>query len=131
MAKLIYFDVVGDNRGNLISLEGLKNIPFEIKRVYYIYGVSDKEPRGFHAHKELKQVAFCISGSCEMLLDDGERRESVLLNNPNIGVFIGSMTWREMHNFSKDCVLVVLASEYYNEDDYIRDYDIYKKMVER
>ncbi|MBS9784588.1 MAG: FdtA/QdtA family cupin domain-containing protein [Oceanivirga sp.] len=114
---------LGDERGKLVALEGLKNIPFEIKRVYYIYGTKLNVARGFHAHKNLQQVAIAVSGSCKMLLDDGVNKEWVTLDSPNKGILINSMVWHEMHNFSEDCVLLVLASEHYDESDYIRDYD--------
>lgn len=123
LIKLIEFDQLGDARGGLISLEENKNIPFDIKRVYYIFDTKDGVARGFHAHKDLRQVAICVKGSCQFILDDGIERESVILNKPNIGLFISSMMWREMHDFSEDCVLMVLASNYYDEADYIRSYD--------
>ena len=119
LANLIHLPVLGDDRGSLIALEGNKNIPFDIKRIYYIYGVS----RGFHAHKALKQVAIAVSGSCRFILDDGIEREDILLNDPAQGLLIESFMWREMHDFSDDCVLMVLANQLYDEDDYIRNYD--------
>lgn len=123
LIKTIDFDVLGDNRGNLISLEQNKNIPFEIKRVYYIFGTASGVSRGFHAHKELKQLAVCVQGSCSVLMDNGQLKETVVLNCLSKGLIIDAMQWHEMHNFSEDCVLMVLANEYYNEDDYIRNYD--------
>jgi len=104
-----------------------KAVPFEIKRVYYIYRTAEGVSRGYHAHKKLKQVAICLSGMCRMILDDGRRRDEVWLNNPTKGLLIESMTWREMHDFSEDCVLLVLASEHYDENDYIRDYQQFIK----
>lgn len=123
LIKTIDFDVLGDNRGNLISLEQNKNIPFEIKRVYYIFGTASGVSRGFHAHKELKQLAVCVQGSCSVLMDNGQLKATVVLNCLSKGLIIDAMQWHEMHNFSEDCVLMVLANEYYNEDDYIRNYD--------
>lgn len=127
----IDFQRLGDGRGDLVALEiGMeKAVPFDIKRVYYIYRTAEGVSRGFHAHKQLKQVAICVSGSCRMVLDNGRAREEVLLNNPAKGLLIESMTWREMHDFSGDCVLLVLASEHYSEADYIRDYDIFLEKV--
>ena len=122
LEKLIFFDSMGDDRGTLISLEQNKNIPFDIKRVYYIFGTQPGVERGFHAHKNLQQAAVCVSGSCDMLLDDGHEKEIITLDSPNKGLIIGSMIWREMRNFSQDCVLLVLASDIYKESDYIRDY---------
>jgi hypothetical protein len=120
--ELKEFDSLGDDRGGLISLEENKNIPFKIKRVYYMYGTKPNERRGFHAHKELKQVAIALHGSCRFLLDDGHEKREVLLNEPNKGILIESFIWREMFDFTDDCVLLVLADAVYNEDDYIRDY---------
>ncbi|PGT82989.1 MULTISPECIES: sugar 3,4-ketoisomerase [Bacillaceae] len=127
---LINFTVIGDNRGSLISLEALKNIPFEIKRVYYIYNTINDLPRGFHAHRELKQVLICTSGSCRVVLDNGETKMEHLLNKSSQGLIVNKMVWREMYDFSEDCVLMVLASDYYDEADYIRDYGVFLQMIE-
>lgn len=121
--KLIKLDLLGDERGSLISLEQKKNIPFDIKRVYYLFGTKNGVSRGFHAHKNLQQVAICVRGSCRFILDDGQSRESIVLDSPDIGLYIDNAKWREMHEFSDDCVLMVLASDYYDESDYVRDYD--------
>ncbi|GAD28968.1 bifunctional acetyl transferase/isomerase [Photobacterium leiognathi lrivu.4.1] len=123
LIKLIEFSRLGDDRGALVSLEQNKNIPFDIKRVYYIFDTKKGVARGFHAHKDLQQVAICIKGSCRFIIDDGSQRESVLLDKANVGLLIDSMMWREMHDFSEDCVLMVIASRLYDEADYIRDYD--------
>lgn len=122
--KWIDFQSLGDERGELVALEiGMeKAVPFDIKRVYYIYRTAEGVSRGYHAHKNLKQVAISVSGQCRIVLDNGLEREDVWLNSPTRGLLIESMTWREMHNFSDDCVLLVLASEHYDESDYIRDY---------
>jgi len=122
LAKMLYFDELSDSRGGLMSLEGNKNIPFEIKRVYFIYNTSENASRGFHAHKELQQVAICISGACRFILDNGSLKEEVVLNTKYQGLFINKMLWREMHDFTSDCILMVLASAPYDESDYIRDY---------
>lgn len=129
--KWIDFQRLGDERGDLVALEiGMeKVVPFDIKRVYYIYRTAEGVSRGFHAHKRLKQVAICLSGSCRMVLDNGQKREDVLLSNPTRGLLIESMTWREMHDFSKDCVLLVLASEHYDEADYIRSYEEFVRCL--
>ena len=121
--KIIQFTEKTDGRGGLIALEELKNIPFEIKRVYYIYDTPADTSRGFHAHKQLQQVAVCVKGACSFLLDDGSERSTVRLNSPSKGLLIGNMVWREMYDFTDDCVLMVLASELYDESDYIRSYD--------
>ena len=111
-----------DTRGSLVVAEAQKNIPFDIKRVYCLYNLN-KEPRGFHAHKELQQVVVCLSGSCKFLLDNGQEKEVVDLNVKTSGIFVDKMIWHEMYNFSSDCVLMVLASDHYDEADYIRDYN--------
>ena len=120
--EIINFDIKGDERGSLISLEENKNVPFDIKRVYYIFNTVEGIRRGFHAHKKLKQVLVCVAGSCKILLDDGKSKEEVSLDNPNKGLLIESIIWREMFDFSPDCVLMVLADEVYDESDYFRDY---------
>jgi len=133
LVNWIEFQSLGDERGSLVAVEigQEKAVPFEIKRVYYIYRTEQGVSRGFHAHKDLRQVAIPAAGSCRMVLDDGHERQSVLLDNPTRGLLIESMMWREMHDFSDDCVLLVLASEHYNEDDYIRDYGSFMSLVKR
>lgn len=129
LIKFIDFPALGDERGSLVALEAEKTVPFTIKRVYYIFGTNAGVSRGFHAHKKLQQVALCITGKCRMILDDGRQRNEVWLDSPNKGLIIGDLVWREMHDFSEDCVLLVLASEHYDEDDYMRDYDEFKSQV--
>ena len=119
----INFQKHGDDRGNLVVAEYEKEIPFVVKRIYYIYGVSDDKRRGFHSHKELKQVYIAISGSLKVMLDDGKKQEIVTLNNPAKGLYIGHNVWREIYDFSNDAILLVLASEKYSEKDYIRNHD--------
>lgn len=125
----VNFPPLGDERGSLVALESEKTVPFAIKRVYYIFGTKLGVARGFHAHRNLRQVAICVTGSCLMVLDDGKTRQETLLNSPTKGLLIDDLVWREMRDFSKDCVLLVLASEHYDEDDYIRDYDEFIKQV--
>lgn len=127
--ELFSFTPNGDSRGQLIALEELKNIPFDIKRVYYMYETTAGVTRGKHAHKSLEQILICTSGSCKILLDDGKDKEVVELNKPNEGLYISNDIWREMYDFSSDAVLMVLASTYYDESDYIRDYDEFLKYV--
>lgn len=119
--------VIGDQRGSLIVLEQGCNIPFNVKRAYYIFDTKSGVSRGFHAHKRLQQVAVCVAGKCRIVLDDGKTREDFWLDSPTKGLLIRNMMWREMHDFSEDCVLVVFASELYDEADYIRDYDKFVK----
>ncbi len=129
--KLLTFDILGDERGSLVALEGNKNIPFDIKRIYYIYGTKERTIRGKHAHKDLKQIIICIHGSCTFLLDNGTTKEYVKLDSPNQGLLIKDIIWREMHYFSKDCVLVVLANKPYDEDDYLRDYNEFLNFIQK
>lgn len=113
----------GDERGSLVVVESNKNIPFDVKRLYYIYDAKPEIPRGFHAHKELSQIAFCLKGKCKMLMDNGVDKKEVWLDQPNRGLLIPPMVWHEMHDFSDDCVLLVLASNCFDESDYIRNYE--------
>ncbi|WP_421353199.1 sugar 3,4-ketoisomerase [Aeromonas taiwanensis] len=123
LIELIDFPVLGDNRGKLVAIEGNRHVPFEIKRVYYIYGTSPDVARGFHAHKQLRQVAVCLSGQCRIVMDDGSKKKDVILNSPSQALLIDRMQWHEMYDFSSDCVLMVLASDVYDESDYIRGYE--------
>lgn len=118
----IDFDPKGDERGDLVALEQEIHVPFEIKRIYYIYRTERGVSRGYHAHRNLKQIVICLNGSVNMLLDNGTVREQVLMDSPTKGLLIESVIWREMHDFSPDCVLLVIASEHFDEKDYIRDY---------
>jgi len=127
--KLIQLQSLGDERGELVSIEEQKNIPFQIKRVYYLFNTKKDVRRGFHAHKKLKQLAVVLKGSCRFLLDDGKEKKEILLNNPAQGLLIESLLWREMYDFSEDCVLMVLADTVYEESDYIRNYDEFLRMV--
>ncbi|WP_272656635.1 MULTISPECIES: FdtA/QdtA family cupin domain-containing protein [unclassified Providencia] len=125
LINTIEFKKLGDERGSLVSLEQNKNIPFDVKRVYYIFGTKEGVSRGFHAHKELRQLAVCVRGSCRFIMDDGRNKEELILDTPHKGLLIEPMQWHEMHNFSEDCIIIVLASDYYAESDYIRDYHIF------
>jgi dTDP-4-dehydrorhamnose 3,5-epimerase-like enzyme len=127
--KIIPLQAHGDDRGSLIALEEENNIPFEIKRVYYMFNTRDGVRRGLHAHRKLKQVAIAVRGSCRFVLDDGVERVEILLDNPGQGLLIDSCVWREMYDFSKDCVLMVLANSHYDESDYIRDYDDFLRIA--
>ena len=129
LVKIIEFPPLGDERGSLVALESEQSIPFDIKRVYYLFGTQQGVSRGFHAHKQLNQVAVCVTGSCRMVLDDGKQREEVWLTSSLNGVVIDPLVWHEMHDFSENCVLLVLASECYNESDYIRDFDTFLEKV--
>ncbi|MFB2679535.1 sugar 3,4-ketoisomerase [Shewanella mangrovisoli] len=129
LINIINFPVLGDGRGALVALEANRHIPFEIKRVYYIYGTAQDVARGFHAHKELKQVAICLKGSCRFVMDDGKDKQEVILATPDKGLLIDAMEWHEMYDFSEDCVLMVLADQVYEESDYIREYSKFIEAV--
>ncbi len=124
------FQQHGDERGQLVALEEQKDIPFEIKRVYYMYDTKEGVRRGYHAHKSLEQILICIHGSCKILMDNGQEKKVVSLEKPYEGLYISNNIWREMFDFSPDAVLMVLASDYYKEEDYIRNYDDFLKFVE-
>ena len=123
------FQPHGDDRGQLVALEEYKDIPFEIKRVYYMYDTSKGVIRGHHAHKSLEQILICIHGSCKIKLDNGIEQKIVPLEKPYEGLYVSNNMWREMFDFSEDAVLMVLASELYDENDYIRDYDEFLRFV--
>ncbi|APA59502.1 WxcM-like domain-containing protein [Campylobacter coli] len=127
--KILNFNVKSDSRGSLIALENLKEIPFEVKRIYYIYDTKPDFPRGAHAHKELEQVLIMMDGSCELVLNDGKDIKNIILNRPDMGIFIGKNMWREMKNFSYGAKLLVLASDFYNEKEYIRDYEEFLRNI--
>lgn len=127
--SIINFQQHGDSRGQLIALEATKEIPFLIKRVYYMYGTVEGVRRGFHAHKKLQQILICTSGSCKIHLDDGQETAEIVLNKPYVGLYVTNNMWREMYDFSEDAVLLVLASELYDEADYIRDYEKFKEFI--
>ncbi|MEE1676030.1 FdtA/QdtA family cupin domain-containing protein [Agarivorans aestuarii] len=131
LIKVLNFKPLGDDRGDLVALEELVDIPFAMKRVYYVFRTERGVSRGFHAHKNLKQVAVCVTGSCDFLLDDGTTRETITLDSSTKGILIEGIVWREMHNFSDDCVLMVIASEHYDESDYIRNYDNFLKIANK
>ena len=116
--------------GVLCVAEQNKHIPFDIKRVFYIFDLYDNLAiRGKHAHRKVEQVIFCIKGSFELLLDDGINKQKFVLNKPNEGLFIGTYVWNLLTNFSNDCMLLVFASDYYNDFEYIRDYNVFFKEL--
>lgn len=122
----------GDERGFLVPLEEGTEIPFGVRRVYYIGGTVEGVSRGFHAHRECRQLAACVQGSCRILLDDGQRRGSVVLSEEGLRALrLEPMIWHEMHDFSRDCVLMILASDLYDEADYIRDYGAFRGLAAR
>jgi len=116
------FKMRGDERGSLIAIEENADIPFSIKRVYYIFDTQAGITRGLHAHRTLRQVLVCVKGTCQVLLDDGMEKISVPMDKVFRGLLVDPMIWHEMYDFSSNCVLLVLASDFYDESDYIRDY---------
>lgn len=130
-SSIIELPLIKDAKDGLISVANSSdNIPFEFKRAYYIYGLNNPNAiRGMHAHKKLQQVIFCINGSFSLSLDDGSQKQVITLDRPNIGIYMGIELWHTMKNFSKDCIILVFASDYYNENDYIRNYSQFIKYI--
>jgi dTDP-4-dehydrorhamnose 3,5-epimerase-like enzyme len=122
MLKLFNLETHGDDRGSLAVIESSKNIPFDIKRVYYLFHTNPDQERGKHAHKNLKQIYIAVSGSCKIEFDDGKTKSEYVLNNPAEGLLIEGVVWREIKEISKDCILLVLADDHYKEEDYIRSH---------
>lgn len=127
--KLIYFPKINDVRGNLSFIEENNQIPFQIKRVYYLYDVPSGATRGGHAHKALEQIIIALSGSFDVILDDGRNRQAYFLNRPHYGLYIPPGIWRELENFSSNSVALSIVSAVYEESDYIRDYEVFKRMI--
>lgn len=125
--SLFKFLSIDSNYGNLTPIEELLDVPFDIKRIYYITKVPQDTARGFHAHRKLHQVLISVNGSVRIKVKNPKEETEFILNNPSVGLYIGPYVWREMYDFSKDAVLLVLASDYYNENDYIRNIDFYMK----
>ena len=126
---IIEFTDLGDERGKLVVVEGGQTIPFDIKRVFYIYGSDSTVRRGQHANKESEFVLVNVAGKSKVRITDTREEVIISLDRPMIGVFIPKMIWKDMYGFSKDSVLLVLASTHYDETEYIRDYDEYKEMM--
>ena len=118
----IELKVNGDFRGALIAIEGNQDIPFDIKRMYYIFDTEQNVTRGSHAHRNLQQCLICVKGHCSVLIDDGNKKEVIALNKPNKGLLIKGLVWRELFDFSDDAVVVVLASDHYKNTEYIKTY---------
>ncbi len=129
LIKKLSFPVRGDHRGLLVPIEANQILPFQIRRVYYLFKTSKGVRRGLHAHHKLHQAAVCIQGSCKFLLDDGSEQEIVQLDNPGEALLIEPMVWHEMFDFSDDAVLLVLADDHYDESDYIRARAEFDRLV--
>lgn len=128
--RLIDLPKISDPRGNLTFIENGRHIPFDIKRTYYLYDVPGGAERGGHAHKDLHQLIIAMSGSFDILLDDGNSKKRFHLARSYYGLYVCPMIWREMDNFSSGAVCLVLASNFYDESDYFRDYDDYQKALQ-
>lgn len=126
---IINLPKITDHRGNLSFIEGRNHIGFDIKRVYYLYNIPSEGVRGAHGHKKLHQLLIPLSGKFEVTLDDGKNRKGYQLSDPSTGLYVGPMIWRELTKFSVDAVCLVLASEYYDEADYFRDYNQFLEAV--
>jgi len=121
--------VMGDDRGKLSVIEGGIDVPFDIKRVFYIYDVNTSATRGAHAHYKTKQFLVPVSGRCKVTLDNGQEKHTFELNKPNICLFQDAMIWGTMHDFSDDCVLMILADDHYDDSDYIRNYNKFLEVA--
>ena len=128
--RLIELPKIHNRAGNITAINGLEEIPFNIERVYYLYDIPGGAERGGHAHKELQQLIVAASGSFDVLLDDGKNQKMISLNRPYYGLLVVPGIWRELHNFSSGSICLVLASQHYNEDDYLRDYKSFLKWKE-
>lgn len=130
MLRELEFKVNGDGRGNLVALEGAQDIPFEIKRIFFIYGAEGPSVRGRHANLKSEFVLINVSGQSRVRVDDGRgNRETVLLDRPDKGIFIPRMHWKEMFDFSRDAVLLVLSNEHYDPDEYVRSYEEFVRLA--
>lgn len=127
--KICTLQTHGDHRGSLIALEEFRNIPFSIKRVYYMFATLADVHRGNHAHHKLRQMAVAVRGTCRFLLDDGREKIRILMDSPSQGILLEPMIWHEIYDFSEDCVLMVLADDLYVESDYIRNYEEFTRLV--
>ncbi|SEL34312.1 dTDP-4-dehydrorhamnose 3,5-epimerase [Paenibacillus sp. cl141a] len=128
--EVIDLNVFGDHRGSLISLEeNSAVVPFDVKRVYYIFDTKEDVVRGKHAHKKLEQLVIAVSGECNFYVDNGFEQQMIKIDRPSKAIYIKGLVWREMMDFSDDCVLMVLASEHYDTADYIYDYDEFVREV--
>lgn len=122
--KILSFQERGDERGKLVIAEGCRDIPFDIKRIFYIYGTQENVVRGQHANRKSKFVLINVAGKSKVRVDDGKGNERIFeLNRPHTGIYLPEMIWKDMYDFSKDSVLLVLSSEHYDPDEYIRNYD--------
>lgn len=129
LCRLLEFNEKGDERGRLVVVEGNKDVPFDIKRLFYIYGSDQNVVRGKHANRESEFVLVNVSGTSKVMVTDGKDKRIVELTKPRQGVYLPKMVWKEMYDFSPDSVLLVLASTHYDTNEYVRDYDEFLKLL--
>ncbi len=128
-ARLIDLQKHADDRGHLVVVESNCGIPFDIKRLFYIYGTKPTAVRGQHANRKSEFLLVALSGSCSVKIDDGMHEEVFVLDNPGVGLYIPKMLWKEMFDFSPDCVLLSISNELYDSEEYIRDYESYREIM--
>ena len=121
--------IIGDSRGKMVVIEGYKNIPFDIKRLFYVFGADEKSIRGCHANKKSEFVIICVSGKAKIMISNGIDQKTIALDKPNKAVYLHKMTWKEMFDFSSDAVLLCISNEYYDPCEYISSYDEFKKEI--
>ena len=129
--KILEFGDLGDARGKLVVVEGMKDIPFDIKRVFYIYGSDSEVVRGQHANRNSEFVLINVSGTSKVRVDNGFEEDVIELNRPRMGLYLPTMLWKDMYDFSEDSVLLVLANTHYDGSEYIRDYEEYLREVRK
>lgn len=129
--KMLSFLQLGDDRGHLVVVEGMKDIPFEIKRMFYIYGTKSDVIRGQHANRNSEFVLINLAGSCKIKVDDGKNIETIILDKAHEGIYLDKMVWKDMYDFSKDSILLVLSNYSYDSQEYVRDYNEFKKEMNK
>lgn len=129
--RVIDFEIHPDERGKLTSLSSSKEIPFEIKRLYYTWDMPKEAIRGGHAHRNLDEVVICLHGFCDFVLDDGKETLTIHLDQPNKGIYIPAHLWRDFRNFSSDCVVILIASDYFHPEDHIKDYNEFLELIKK
>ncbi|MBU1674085.1 FdtA/QdtA family cupin domain-containing protein [Patescibacteria group bacterium] len=127
--KIIDLPIIADQRGNLSIAEESQAIPFPMKRIYYLYDVPTGAARGGHAHKEMESVIIALSGSFDVIVDDGKKKEKFFMNRPHYGIYVPPFTWREIVNFSSNSIALAIVSTPYDEADYIREYESFKDQI--
>jgi dTDP-4-dehydrorhamnose 3,5-epimerase-like enzyme len=127
--RMIEFPQLGDDRGSLVVVEQLKEIPFDLKRIFYIYGTKENVVRGQHANRKSEFVLINLKGTCKVMVDDGKNKEVIVLDKPHSGIYLDKMVWKDMYDFSEDSILLVLSSELYDKSEYVSDYDQFIQEV--